>query len=93
MRLWPIYPAWYLRALATACRLLGRKESAVEAFEAAIARNPDNLTVQVGLASSLGEMEEPKSGVAEIMRLNPDFSIKSFVGGLSYLDPADLARF
>jgi len=26
-------------------------------------------------------------------RLDPDFSIKKYIGGLSYKDPADAARF
>jgi hypothetical protein len=31
--------------------------------------------------------------LAAILRLNPDFAIKKYVAGLSYRDPAELARF
>ena len=96
MRLCPIYPGWYLYVLATVCRLLGRNESAVIIFEEAIDRNSDNLTLHVGLASTLGEPgreQDAKKPVSEILRLDPDFSTKKYVGALSYRDPAELARF
>ena len=96
MRLCPFYPGWYLGALATACRLLGRNEAAVSAFEEGIKRNADNLSLHVGLATTLGKMgrqEDAKKPVYQILRLNPDFSIKMYMGGLSYRDPAELTRF
>ena len=96
MRLCPIYPSWYLWAVATACRLLSRNESAIGAFEAAIKRSPDHLAAYVGLASTLGELSraaDAKTPVSEILRLDPDFSIKTYVGGLSYRDPEELERF
>jgi adenylate cyclase len=96
MRLCPIYPGWYLYVLATACRLLGRNESAVDAFEAAIRRNADNLALHVGLASTLGELgrlEDAKTPLAEILRISPEFSIKTYMEGLSYKDQAEAVRF
>ncbi len=96
MRLCPIYPGWYLHVLGSACRLLGRNESAVSAFEEGIKRNAENLAAHVGLASTLGELgrqEDAKTPVSEILRLDPDFSTKKYVGALSYRDPAELARF
>ena len=97
MRLCPIYPGWYLYVLATACRLLHRNESAVSSFEEAIKRNPENHpSLHVGLASTLGElgrMEDAKRTAAAILRLEPNFSIKKYIGRLSYRDPAELTRF
>jgi adenylate cyclase len=96
MRVCPVYPSWYLWVLGTACRLLGRNESAISAFEESIKRNADNLGVHVALASTLGELgrqEDAKKPVSEILRLNPDFSIKKYIAGLSYRDPAELTRF
>ena len=96
MRLCPIYPGWYLYIFATACRLLGRNESAVNAFEEGIKRNSDNLVLHVGLASTLGELggkEDAKKPVSEILRLDAKFSIEKYMTGLSYRDPAELARF
>ncbi len=96
MRLCPVYPGWFLSALGMAYRLTGQTDSAIGAFEAAIKRSADFLALHVGLASTLGELgqqEEAKKPVSEILRLSPDFSIKTYMEGLSYRDPAELARF
>lgn len=96
MRLCPIYPAWYLHVLATAYRLLHKNESAVSAFKEAIKRNLDNLSVHVGLASTLGELgreQDAQKSIPEILRLVPDFSIKRYMKELSYRDPAESTRF
>ena len=96
MRLCPVCPSFYLLVLATACRLTGRTDSAIGAFEAAIKGNADYLSLHVGLASTLGELgreEDAKMSISEILRLSPDFSIKKYMGGLSYRDPAVSARF
>ena len=96
MRLSPIYPTWHLWVLGTACRLTGQTDSAIGAFEAAIKRKADYLAPLVGLASTLGEVgreEDAKTSVSEILRIDPDFSIKKYMDGLSYRDPAESARF
>jgi tetratricopeptide (TPR) repeat protein len=96
MRLCPVYPGWYFQILGTAYRLTGDTDSAVDAYKAAIKGDADFLTMHVGLASTLGELgrqADAKKPVSEILRLDPDFSIKTYVGGLSYRDPAELARF
>jgi len=96
MRLCPIYPNWYLYVLGTACRLLGWNGDAARVFEAAIARNPDYIALHVGLAATLGELgreADAKKLAAEILRREPSFSIRNYVAGLSYRDPAESTRF
>ncbi len=96
MRLCPIYPGWYLYVLATTCRLLGQNKAAVSAFGEGIKRNADDLALHVGLASILGELgrqEDAKTPQSEIRRLDPDFSIKKYMEGLSYRDAAETERF
>ena len=96
MRLCPVCPSWYLWVLGTAYRLTCQIDSAIGAFEAAIKRDADYLAPLVGLASTLGEVgreEDAKTSVSEILRIDPDFSIKKYMGGLSYRDPAVSARF
>ncbi len=96
MRLSPVYPEWFLWVLGTACRLTGQTDSAIGAFKAASKRNADWLSIHVGLASTLGELgreEDAKKSVSEILRIDPDFSIKKYMAGLSYRDPAVTARF
>ena len=96
MRLCPVYPSWYLWALGTACRSTGQTGSAIAAFEEGIKRSPDHLALHAGLASTLAELSrdsDAQKSVSEILRLDPDFSIKKYMKGLSYRDPAELARF
>ena len=96
LRLCPVYPGWFLWALGTAYRLTGHPDSAIDAFEQAIKRNPDYLGLHVGLASTLGEVgrkEDAKKYVSDILRLNPDFSITSYMEGLNYRNLENKARF
>ena len=96
MRLCPIYPAWYLLVLGNACRLMRHNDDAVAVFEEAVKRNPDGLAAQLGLASTLGELhriEDAQVSVAEILRIDPDFSVKTYVSGLSYRDQSETTRF
>ncbi len=96
MRLSPVYSGWYLWVLGTACRLTGQTDAAIDAFEAVSKRNADWISTHVGLASTLGELgrqEDAKRSAAEILKLDPEFSIKTYMAGLSYRDPAAKARF
>jgi TolB-like protein len=96
MRLCPVYPDWYYLVLGAAYRLTGQADSAISALEAAIKRGANFLALHVNLASTLGELgreEDAKKSVSEILRLDPSFSIKKYMAGLSYRDPAVTARF
>jgi len=96
MRLCPIYSGWFLWVLGSAYRLLGQTDNAVEAFEAAIERNNDFISIHISLASMLGQLgrlKDAKAPISNILRLRPDFSIKSYMAELSYRDPAEMARF
>ena len=95
IRLCPVSPSWFLWVLGTACRLTGQPDRAIGAFEAAIKRTADYLPPHVGLVSTLGEIgrqEDAKASAFEILRLDPDFSIKKYMRGLSYRNPADSER-
>jgi transposase-like protein len=79
-----------------AYRLTREIEAAISAFEASIARHADFLAVHIALTATLGEADrqvEARKAASEILRLDPDFSIKSYLEGLSYKDPAELVRF
>jgi TolB-like protein/DNA-binding SARP family transcriptional activator len=96
MRLCPIYPGTFLWILGTAYRLTGQMEAAVGAFQEAIKRSADFLAAHVALASTLGEMglkDSAKTSVTEILRLDPDFSIRRYMYGLSYRNSAEAKRF
>lgn len=96
MRLCPIYPAWFLYVLGTACRLTGNNDEAISAYAEHVKREPEALAPQVCLASTLGEVSreaEARTRATEILRIDPDFSIRKYMQGLAYSDPAEAARF
>ena len=95
-RLCPVNPVWFCSVLGNAYRVLGQNDSAIAAFQAAVKRGGEFLAVRVGLASILGELgrkDEAKRSVSEILRIDPSFSIRNYLSGLSYKDPTVIAKF
>jgi adenylate cyclase len=95
LRASPLYRAELLRCLGLAYRLSGQVEAAVSAYKESLRRDSEYLAAHVNLTSSLGELgrvEEAKAAAREIFRLEPNFSIKAYMEGLSYRNPSDLVR-
>jgi adenylate cyclase len=89
MRLNPRYPANYLWALGLAYRLEGRLEEAVAALRRVVARAPNHLTSHILLAtlySELGRDEEARAEAAEILRINPNYSLALLQERIPYKD-------
>ncbi len=71
-------------------------DTAIDAYSELISREPDSLVGHVCLTSIFGELnreKEANASAAEVLRINPDFSIKKYMDGLSYRDPAEATRF
>lgn len=95
MRLSPLYSAWYLAVLAHAYRLMGRHEEAIATYRESIARNPDNIGPRLGLTAScieVGRDAEAGEQAAEVLRINPRFSLEKYAGALTYKDPEHAKR-
>jgi TolB-like protein/class 3 adenylate cyclase/cytochrome c-type biogenesis protein CcmH/NrfG len=95
MRLDPRYPFLYLFFLAQTYEGMERYEEAIATFKRALARNPKHLGTHYQLASiygHLGRMDEARAEAAEILRLNPDFSVKVASQRWAFKDPARLRR-
>ena len=95
MRLNPRYPPSYLWSLGHAYRLLERPEKAVAALQQLADQNPDHLTAHVLLAATYSELdreEEARAEAAEILRINPNYSLTAVQEGVPYKDPAPLER-
>jgi len=95
MRLNPRYPTSYLWALGQAYAFLGRTEEAIAAVKRVIVRNPDHVTAHVMLAvilSETGRTEEARREIAEVLRINPQFSLTNVRERIPYKDPAALER-
>jgi tetratricopeptide (TPR) repeat protein len=71
-------PAYYAFFLGLAYRGIGRYEEALKAYQKALPQFPDTSVGQLGLAvcySALNRKPEARKAVAEVLRLNPEFSL------------------
>ncbi|MGI9415597.1 MAG: winged helix-turn-helix domain-containing tetratricopeptide repeat protein [Hyphomicrobiales bacterium] len=96
MRLSPHYPVWYLNLLADAQRMMRRYAEAVAYAKGAVGRSPDFHHAHVLLASiyaELGRDQDARAAAAEVLRIDPDFSIEDYMKGLRYRDAAQKQRF
>jgi len=97
IRLDPRGPPHYLSILGLAHRLAGRYEEAIAAQKRALTRNPDFLSAHTQLAflySELGREEEAQAEVAEVLRINPNYSLEVYKQRVPpFKDPAELERY
>jgi adenylate cyclase len=88
LRLSPILPMpQCMHLLAGAYRSLGRYDEAVAIFKKLIRREPDHLPAHLGLAATyvmVGRMEEARAEAAEVLRIDPQFSVERFAKAMPY---------
>jgi adenylate cyclase len=89
IRLNPFGPTWYFFDLGNAHLMMGEFEEAVSAFKKALQRSPDNLLAHVLLVatySMMGREKEARAEAAEVLRVNPKFSLDYFAKTLPFKD-------
>ena len=75
--------------LSMAYRMVGRYDAAVEKARKAVEGNPKNFLAWVILTASCilsGQEEEGRTAAAEVLKLNPMFSLDQFSGTIPYKD-------
>ena len=95
MRFSPYYPAWYLSVLGVNCRMLGRHEEAIIADLQVLQRQPENTFSNFRLAAIYAELdrfEEAQAQIAEVLRKNPQASIRQVQICEPYRDAETLQR-
>ncbi|MGE0681120.1 MAG: adenylate/guanylate cyclase domain-containing protein [Candidatus Binatia bacterium] len=95
MRLNPRYPASYLWSLGQAYRLVGRTADAIAVLKRALLRNSEHLTAHLLLTvvlSEQGRTEEARVEAAEILRINPQYSLAVARRSMPYQNPAAMDR-
>jgi adenylate cyclase len=95
MRLDPLYPAMLLHFLAQANFSLGKYEIAAQQCVDRIARNPGTDASRMLLASCyghLGRVEDARTAWAELLKVNPDFTLMQRARVLPYKDAGDFQR-
>jgi adenylate cyclase len=98
IRLNPVGSSLAFSNLGTCCRRTGQLEEAVSAYKQAISRSPDNIFAHNGLASTyilMGREKEAHSEAAEVLRIDPKFSLDNYSKALAFLfhDQLDLDDF
>ena len=95
MRLDPHYSPIVLHFLAQANFSLGQYEIAARQLVDRIARNPDTDSSRMLLASCyghLGRLDDARAAWAELLKVNPDFSLTQRERVMPYKDPGDFQR-
>jgi len=93
IRLDPYHPPNYLEWLGDAYFVLGRYDDCVQAVERGVALDPDFVALRVVAAqcyAALGNEQKAREAGANILRLNPRFTISAFVAYVPFTDEGDL---
>jgi adenylate cyclase len=91
LHLTPFGPPDLYRAYGRALRYTGRLEEAVAAYQQAIRIAPENLPNHTGLAALyvwMGREREARAEAAEVLRIDPRFSVETFAKRVTAPDQA-----
>ena len=95
MRLDPLFPAWQLAWLGHAYFMTGMYDKAIQTLKRGVRRDADYIAFHLFLAASYaasGNLEEAKKEAAEVLKNNPEFTLKAYEGFIGHKNPADLER-
>ena len=95
IRLNPIPPTYYLWSLGWAYAWAGQYKEAVTWGEKAVGRQPDDIFARIMMTtvySFAGREEEARAEAAEVMRINPKFSLEEYAKIVSYKNKDDKDR-
>jgi adenylate cyclase len=96
MRVDPKYGPWILLWLGDSYYLMRRYDEAISLYQEAVHRAPNYLSPHRMLAATyaeLGRQKEAQAEAAEVMRLNPAFSVELYRARLPFKNQPDLDRF
>jgi adenylate cyclase len=82
--------------LGHAYRALGRFEEAVSEYKKSLQRSPDNFFAHLGLTatySMMGRELEARAEAAEVLRINPKFSLDSYAKRMTFRDQSVTDKF
>jgi adenylate cyclase len=96
IRLNPIPPNMYLWSLGLSYCYIGQYEEAITWGEKAIRQAPDSLLANramTAIYSMSGREEEARVQAAEVLRIQPKFSLKKFEKKIKYKEKTDKERY
>jgi adenylate cyclase len=95
IRLNPIPPLWYVWGLGFSHFMLGQYEEAIAELRKALHRAPDSQFSHIVLAATYSELgceEDARAAAAEILRIDPTFSLERWAKTQMYKNQADIDR-
>jgi adenylate cyclase len=97
LRLYPGRPySMCLSNLANSYRMIGQYEQAVQYYKRLLQDQPDHFLGHAGLTATyyeMGRLEEARAEAAEVLRVDPKFSLERYSTTLRYKNPADKKRY
>ncbi len=96
LRLNPFPEGWYFRFLGYSYFGVGQYEEAIAAYKKALDRAPNDILAHLALTTAYswaGRKEEARAQAAEVLRINPEFSIIQRAKTIPYKNQADLERY
>jgi adenylate cyclase len=96
IRLNPIPPNTYLWSLGLSYGLTGQYEEAITCCKKAILHEPNSFIAHIAMAvvyGLSGREEEARAAAAEILRINPKFSLEKYAKTCAYKGKVDCGRF
>jgi adenylate cyclase len=95
LRLEPMAPDPYVRQLALDYFQAGDCKEALAACDKGLKRQPDNLisrVIMTAVYGACGREAEARKEAAEVLRINPQFTVELFMGNTPYKNPSDRDR-
>lgn len=95
MELCPIYPAWYPYGIGICYWMINEADLAIQYLEEALEIDPGlslNYLVLAMLHAETGQQNKARDAVESILRIDPNFSGKTFTESLPFSDPLIQAR-
>ena len=96
MRLNPFSDSSTFLHLGHALRITGRFEEAVSEYKKSLQRTQNNIFAHLGLTASyslMGREKEARAGAAEVLRINPKFSLDLYAKRLPYKDKSVIDNY
>ncbi|MBP1718572.1 MAG: hypothetical protein H6Q43_2010 [Deltaproteobacteria bacterium] len=93
IRLNPLAPSAHFRTLSGAYCQAGQHEEAIEMAKIGVQRAPESFSSYLQLAAVLsvgGREEEARAAAAQVLKINPKFSVEQYAGALAFRDRSHL---
>jgi adenylate cyclase len=96
VRLDPVGSTGLYLNFAHALRVAGRFDEAISAYRKSLQREPNNIFAHTGMAATyimMGREEEARTEAAEVLRINPNFSVDALAKSLPFKEQSMIDNY